>query len=59
VCFCLVYLYVPSGKLTYGKSPFLIGKLTTNGNFQQQTASLPEGICYSVMFEVHEPTAPC
>ena len=27
---------VPSGKLTvcYGKSPFFMGKLTTNGHFQ-------------------------
>ena len=36
---------IPSGKRlhNYGKSPFLMGKITINGHFQSQTVSLPEG----------------
>ena len=39
-------IWVPSGKHTknYGKSPFLMGKLTINGHVQSQTVSLPEGM---------------
>jgi hypothetical protein len=29
-----VIIYLPSGKLTYGKLPLLMGKSTINGNFQ-------------------------
>ena len=39
-------LMIPSGKLShnYGKPPFLMGKSTINGNFQQLLyVSLPEG----------------
>ena len=43
-----IYWDVLSGKLTksYGKSPFLTGKSTINGNFQSFTVCLPEGISY-------------
>ena len=43
---------VSSGKLTYGKSPFLMGKSTINCQFQSQTVSLPERVPGSKMFRV-------
>ena len=46
---------IPSGKLTYGKSPFLMGKSTISMAIFNSYVKLPEGIDQSSVYIVYGP----